>query len=207
MVALTMLLAASAVAQQQDSQSAPASGQSQKSDDQKPQEQKKPKTADENPFPEDISKKAAQADKGQDNQDQSDPTVPPRSDAARDSNSSSSNDRLQGVDVMGDKDKSLSDGAGGVIFNPKLAAEDVHVGGFYLQNGNFQGAYERFKEANLVNPGNADAVFGLAEAARGLKKTDEAIENYQVYLDAFPTGKKSKDAVKALKALSAAPKP
>jgi len=193
--ALTVLLAALPLAAQQ---------QQQDSQPPKQQEQKKPTTADENPFPEDVSKKAAQPEKQPEKNEDAPKTAPPRSDA--DANSSSSKDNLQGIGLLGDKDSRISDGAGKVIFNPKLAEEDVRVGGFYLKNGDYKGAYTRYKEATLVNPGNADAVFGLAESARGLKKNDEALENYQLYLDAIPNGKKSKEALKALKSLSAAPK-
>jgi len=193
--ALTVLLAAFPLAAQQQQQDSPPPKQ---------QEQKKPSTADENPFPEDVSKKAAQPEKQPEKNEDAPKTAPPRSDA--DANSSSSKDNLQGIDLLGDKDSRISDGAGKVIFNPKLAEEDVRVGGFYLKNGDYKGAYTRYKEATLVNPGNADAVFGLAESARGLKKNDEALENYQLYLDAIPNGKKSKEALKALKSLSAAPK-
>lgn len=185
----------------------PLGAQQQQQDNNQPpkqQEQKKPSTADENPFPEDVSRKAAQPEKQPDKNEDAPKTAPPRSDT--DANSSSSKDNLQGVDLLGDKDSRISDGAGKVIFNPELAEKDVRVGGFYLKNGDYKGAYERYKEATLVNPGNADAVFGLAESARGLKKNEEAIENYQVYLDAVPNGKRSKDALKALKSLGFTPK-
>jgi tetratricopeptide (TPR) repeat protein len=99
----------------------------------------------------------------------------------------------------------ISNGAGGYILNPKLASEDVRVGGFYLAQGDFKGAYARYKEATLVNPENADAVFGLAQAARGLNHNDEAAQNFRIYLDAFPDGKKAKEARKALALLGKAP--
>jgi hypothetical protein len=38
----------------------------------------------------------------------------------------------------------------------------------------------------------------LAEAARGLKLSAEAADNYRIYLDAFPDGPKAKAARKAL---------
>jgi TolA-binding protein len=87
--------------------------------------------------------------------------------------------------------------------NPKLATEDVRIGGFYLDQGDYKGAYLRYKEATLVDAGNAEAVFGLARAAEGLKQKDEAVQNFQLYLDAFPDGKKAKEARKALAALGA----
>src|ERR1700742_903204 len=163
--------------------------------------QKKHTTADDNPFPEDISRKAAQgtdappaADKG---------PAAPGNPAGTDSSSSSSRSKFEGLgDPINDGDR-VSNGAGGYVLNPKLAAEDVRVGGFYLQRRDYQGAYTRYKEATQVDPANADAVFGLAEAARGLNHKDEAVQNYLIYLDAFPDGKKSKDVRKVLADLGA----
>lgn len=103
----------------------------------------------------------------------------------------------------GDHDSAVSDGAGGFVQDPRLAGKDVKVGDFYLAQQNYNGAYSRYKEATQVDPGNAEAVFGLAEAARGLNKKDEAIDSYMIYLDAFPDGDKSKAARKALAALGA----
>jgi Flp pilus assembly protein TadD len=76
---------------------------------------------------------------------------------------------------------------------------------FYLKTGNYQGAYDRLREAARVDPTNADAVFGLAEAARHLNRRDEAIRNYQLYLSALPDGPRAKDARKGLKELGVKP--
>ena len=162
---------------------------------------KKPSTADENPFPEDISRKAAQ---GEDNSAPSDkpPTSPAKSSGTAPDGDSSSRSHFQGLGDLNDGGSRISNGAGGTIVSPKLATEDVKIGGFYLDQHDYKGAYARYKEATLVNPENADAVFGLAEAARGLNRKDEAADNYRIYLDAFPDGKKAKEARKALAALT-----
>jgi len=110
---------------------------------------------------------------------------------------SSSRTGLQNIDST-DPDARISDGAGGYIYDPKRAAQDVKIGGFYLVNQEYKGAYARFKEATKVDPTNPDAVYGLAEAARALKLNSEAADNYRVYLDAFPDGPKAKAARKAL---------
>jgi tetratricopeptide (TPR) repeat protein len=164
--------------------------------------EKKPSTADENPFPEDISKKAAQGDDAP----AANPDNPPRSSDEKRPAYSSSRAGMQGSNGSDDRESNISDGAGGYILNPKLAAQDVKIGGFYLTAGDYKGAYARYKEATKVNPENADAVFGLAEAARGLKLNDEAADNYRVYLEAFPDGGKSKAARKALAELVPAAK-
>ncbi len=163
---------------------------------------KQPSAAADNPFPEDISKKAAAA------ADNASPDVPASTDAPKPDEPpvSSSRTKLQNIDGAEDSESRISDGAGGYIHNPKLGAQDVKVGGFYLSNHDYKGAYDRFKEATKVAPENADAVFGLAEAARGLKLSAEAADNYRIYLDAVPDGAKAKAARKALAELAPGPK-
>jgi tetratricopeptide (TPR) repeat protein len=170
---------------------------------------KQPSAADENPFPEDISRKAADKANGTSDSDAPEPKTgkssgdQPKPDAP---NYSSSRTHLEDIGTADDNESRISNGAGGYILNPTLAAQDVKVGGFYLKTGDYKGAYTRYKEATEVNPENADAVFGLAEAARGLKLKDEAANNYRLYLDAVPDGSKSKAARKALAELGAGPK-
>ncbi|HEX3470914.1 MAG TPA: tetratricopeptide repeat protein [Silvibacterium sp.] len=232
---LVLLLAALPCHGQQSSQnSAPnseqgqSSSQSQAQDQSQPQSQstdksqapdgerkrlplgKRPATADENPFPEDISKKAAAA-AGNPAPDAPSAEPAAKSDkppaSSNDSQPDYSSSRTGLPDLDADSRESrISNGAGGYILNPQLAMQDVKIGGFYLNAGDYKGAYARFKEATEVNPENADAVFGLAEAARGLKLKDEAADNYRIYLDAVPDGPKSKAARKALAALGAPPK-
>ena len=200
-----VLAAAVSVAQQPPAQQDQASQQDQAKKDQAAgqnqdkstppaQPEKKHTTADDNPFPEDISKKAAQGDDAAPDS----PDKPPRSTPdAKTPGYSSSRTGVPDSDAV-EKDSRISNGVGGYIFDPKLASQDVKVGNFYLATTDYKGAYVRFKEATEVNPENADAVFGLAEAARGLKRNDEAADNYRVYLEAFPDGGKSKAARKAL---------
>ncbi len=171
---------------------------------------KQPTTADENPFPEAISKKAADAgsnstpeEPSADNAKSSDASKPG---AQPTPGYSSSRTGLRSLDDADSSESRISDGAGGYIYNPKLAAQDVKVGSFYFTSGDYKGAYARYKEATKVDPGNADAVFGLAESARALKLDSEATDNYRIYLDALPDGPKAKTARKALAALGQAPK-
>ncbi len=76
--------------------------------------------------------------------------------------------------------------------------DDVRVGNFYLRDGNAQGAYLRFKDAVERDAGDPDAQFGLAEAARRLRKTDEAKAHYAECLRLEPDGDHAKPARKAL---------
>src|SRR5579885_2748237 len=153
----------------------------------------KKSTADDNPFPEDVSKKAADAAKAKEAQAGPDAV----------SGESSSSDKTRGMDLEGDREGRISNGAGGVVHDPQLAEHDVHVGEFYLNRENYQGAYARLKEAVQADAGNPDAVFYLAEAARHLNRKDEAAQNYQLYLAALPDGPRAKAARKALHELSA----
>ncbi len=157
-------------------------------------EQAKPAPGD-NAFPEEQSRAAEKAANGAEASadagpadDGADRTVP----------ASSSRSRVKGMDVLGDRDERAATRGGGGGESPELAKEDVRVGQLYMADANYRGAYGRFKEATIVGPGNPDAVFFLAEAARKTAHLDEAATNYKLYLDANPKGKHSKDAKKAL---------
>lgn len=174
--------------QQQDPNAAPPAPTPQEADAPKPKSSKtdKPSEADQNPFPENQSRKAAQQDQQQ----------PPSS---RSPGYSSSQSGLQGLDIPKTNEDVRN------IHNPSLGNNDTQVGMFYLKTGNFKGAYDRFVEATQVDPANADAVFGLAESARHLNLRDEAIRNYKLYLSAVPDGSRAKDSRKALKELGVQP--
>ncbi len=56
-------------------------------------------------------------------------------------------------------------------------------------------------EAARSDPGNAEAVWGLAESAHQLQMNDVAIKNYRLYLSALPNGPHAKQIRKALKGM------
>ena len=87
------------------------------------------------------------------------------------------------------------------VADPARAKKDADVAGFYLKTGNYQGALLRYKDATTADPTNVEAIFGLAETQRMLKKNADAVRNYQLYLEIVPNGPKSKQALKALKTL------
>lgn len=190
-ILIVLLAGATGFAQQSSSQppAQPSSqeGQSQSEGSSQP---KKLSPSEANPFPEAQSQKAQDAVNG----------TAPKTDHP---DYSSSHVDLKRFSPDADRESRISNGAGGYIHDPQLAAKDVKVGNFYLQTRAYKGAYDRFKEATLVAPENADAVFGLAESARGLGMTKVAVTNYTVYLDAFPDGKRAKQARKALAELNA----
>lgn len=194
-------------AAQQDTAPQDSSSQGSTSQDSAPQSAAPPdapaqhtgkSTAQQNPFPEEQSEKAAkQAD-----QPQNAPAAAPGTSAPNAQDSSSS--AIKGLN-LGDIGPRSSDGSGGTVLSPDLARKDAKVGDFYLQTGDFKGAYDRFVEAAKVDPANAEAVYGLADAARHLNHREEAIRNYQLYLTALPDGPRSKDARKALKEMGVRP--
>lgn len=151
------------------------------------QQKKKQSLEEANPFPEAESQKAQDAANGAGNEN-------PKG-------YSSSHVDLGRFAPDADREERLSNGHGGFIHDPQLASKDDKVGEFYLQTGDYKGAYNRYREATEVAPEDANAIFGLAQAAKGLGWDKEAITNYTVYLEAIPDGKHSKDARKALKKL------
>jgi tetratricopeptide (TPR) repeat protein len=146
------------------------------------------KQSDSNPFPGTQSEKAAKQDQQ--------PSSGAAPEDKPDENSSSSQISPKLLDIPGDKDANNA-----AVESPQLAVKDTQVGTFYLKTGDYKGAYDRFVEAARVDPGNADAVFGLAESARRLNRRDEAIRNYRLYLSALPDGPRAKESRKALKEL------
>jgi tetratricopeptide (TPR) repeat protein len=160
----------------------------------------KPSAADDNPFPESQAEKAAGQNAGQDQK--SNPAAPG---SATPPGYSSSQTGMKGFDIPQDSGPALQDSGSSADYDSHLAKKDAQVGTFYLQTHDYQGAYDRFNEATHADPGNADAVFGLAEAARRLNHRDEALRNYRLYLSALPSGPRAKEARKALKEMGADP--
>jgi tetratricopeptide (TPR) repeat protein len=174
---------------------------------QPPQAAQKPgnAAAQENPFPEDVSKSAAAAAKSDDA-------------AGSSSSSSSSSSNPAGDAAGGDTDPnadlprdtgrhrlkkpSESDIQSGSLAGAGKAKDDVRIGRFYLSDGNYNGAYGRFSEASRLDPANLDAIYGLAASAAGMHHTDEALTNYKLYLQIAPDGNDAKSARKAIRELS-----
>jgi hypothetical protein len=153
------------------------------------------KSADQNPFPASQAKTAGGGQK---------PATAPGADASKSGDDySSSQSGLKDLDLPSTKPNQPGDP--GDFANATLAKKDTQVGMFYLHTGDYQGAYDRFVEAARADPGNADAVFGLAESAQRLNHRCEAVRTYLLYLTAVPDGSHAKDARKAVKDLGAQP--
>ncbi len=172
----------------------------------------KPSTATDNPFPEAVSRDAAKsASQDADSPKKSTAADNPFPEAvSRDAAKAAGNDQnpppkvelppgVSSSQSGGDADN--PNGAAPQVNDPVRAKKDAEVGGFYLKNGDYQGALLRYQDATAVDPTNVDAIFGLAETQQMLKKNADAARNYQLYLDIVPNGPKAKQAMKALKTL------
>jgi tetratricopeptide (TPR) repeat protein len=176
---------------------------------------KPPSTKGDNPFPEDISKQAAKAAAGSADSDHpadpaaTDPKHPTAADnpfpesVSRDAAKAAGNDPAPAAkpDIPPGFSSSQSNPGPDQVADPARSKKDAEVGGFYLKSGDYQGALLRYKDATSADPTNVEAIFGLAETQRMLKKDAEAARNYQLYLEIVPNGPKSKQALKALKTL------
>jgi hypothetical protein len=164
-------------------------------------------TKDENAFPEAVSKDAAKAAQAADPQKPAAQENPFPESQSRDAAKAAGNDPAPAPKhdlppgVSSSQSDDVNDAAAYDTPDPARAKKDADVGGFYLKNGDYQGALLRYKDATAADPTNVDVIFGLAETQRLLKKNAEAARNYQLYLDVVPNGPKAKQAMKALKAL------
>ena len=80
--------------------------------------------------------------------------------------------------------------------------EDVQVAGYYQNDGNFKGAYDRAKEAVSLDKDDPSAHLALAESARKLGKLDEAEQEYKLCLTLDPVPKERKTAERALQSMT-----
>jgi tetratricopeptide (TPR) repeat protein len=86
-------------------------------------------------------------------------------------------------------------------WDPHRAAKDVEVGEYYLKLKNYRAALERFNDALLYKPNDAESTFGLAVTQEKLDLFAKARQNYSKYLEILPAGPKAKEAQEALKRL------
>lgn len=81
----------------------------------------------------------------------------------------------------------------------EAAAEDISVGGYYLDKKNWRAALSRFQSAMVLDPENPDVYWGLAEAEHHMGDLGNARVHYEKVLDYDPDGPHAKQARKALK--------
>lgn len=177
---------------------------------QKPQ-QSTPAAKDDNPFPEDLSRKAAEAAKQPvAKPDDSGPPAavePPAAGGESTSNAGYQpppDDEVPAVANPERRKLRLNDeSAVGTPHADRLASKDEEIADLYYKDGNYQGALNRYKDALHFVPDDETAAFGIAECARKIGKRDESLAAYQIYLRLAPQGKKAKEARKAIEELRA----
>jgi Flp pilus assembly protein TadD len=79
-------------------------------------------------------------------------------------------------------------------YDPHKAAKDIEVGEYYLKTKNYRAALDRFQEALLYKPRDAEAIFRLAQTQEKLELFTPAYKNYRLYLEIFPGGPFAKEA-------------
>lgn len=84
-------------------------------------------------------------------------------------------------------------------YDPHKAAKDVEVGEYYLKRKNYRAALDRFNEALLYKPNDAEATIRLAQTQEKLELYALAYQNYQNYLKMLKDGPFAKDAHEAIK--------
>jgi Tfp pilus assembly protein PilF len=83
-------------------------------------------------------------------------------------------------------------------YDPHKAAKDVEVGQYYLKHKNYRAALDRFNEALLYKPNDAEATFYLAATQDRLELYDLAYKNYRFYVTLLPEGPYAKQAQEAI---------
>jgi tetratricopeptide (TPR) repeat protein len=71
-------------------------------------------------------------------------------------------------------------------YDPLAAEKNIEVGSFYLKQGNYDAALERFRDAARLHPGYAKPYLMMAEAYERKKDFPEAIKAYQQTLHLYP---------------------
>jgi tetratricopeptide (TPR) repeat protein len=95
----------------------------------------------------------------------------------------------------------LSDAGSEGLVDTARAEKDMQVADYYIKDGNYAGAYLRYKDAVTFAPDDAEAHFRLAEMARKQGKKTEAASEYAACLKLDEQGKRAKEARKALEEL------
>ena len=115
----------------------------------------------------------------------------------------------QGSDLLKDE-ATLGDTTEFRPWDPHKAAKDIEVGDYYFKRKNFIGAESRYREALFYKDNDAIASYKLAVCLEKLNRPDEALIQYETYLEILPYGPESAEAKKAIERLktpSASTKP
>jgi tetratricopeptide (TPR) repeat protein len=86
-------------------------------------------------------------------------------------------------------------------WDPHRAAKDVEVGDFYFKQKNYKAAESRYREALYYKDNDAMATFRLAICLERMDRLDEALREYEAYLQILPYGPEGAQAKKAIERL------
>jgi tetratricopeptide (TPR) repeat protein len=107
---------------------------------------------------------------------------------------SSSKDSQIDLNAGPDSSSPVPIAAAAYPFDPHRAAKDVEVGNWYLKQKNYRAALDRFHDALLYKPKDAEATFGLAVTQEKLDLLLQSYQNYKEYLALLPEGPMAKDS-------------
>ena len=128
-------------------------------------------------------------------QPKEEPPPPPKNDKPGESSSKESQISLEGP-TKGSGDTTVQQM---YPYDPHKSAKDVEVGRFYLNSKNYRAALDRFNEALLYKPRDADATFYLGQTQEKLELYERASKNYHDYLAMLPEGPYARESQDALK--------
>ena len=121
---------------------------------------------------------------------------PPANDAKTHPNSSEA--------VADAEAKSLDNGVSEFhTWDPHKAAKNVEVGDFYFRRKNYRAAEDRYREALRYKENDAVATLRLAVCLEKLGILDDALVEYQNYLNILPHGHDAPEAEKAIARIKA----
>jgi Flp pilus assembly protein TadD len=84
-------------------------------------------------------------------------------------------------------------------WDPHRAAKDIEVGNYYLKQKNYRAALERFHDALLFKPDDAEATYGLAVTQEKMDLFAQAYKSYSRYLEILPHGSLAKESEEGMK--------
>lgn len=90
-----------------------------------------------------------------------------------------------------------------VRYDPHRAEKDIEVGNYYLKQKNYRAALERFHDALIYKPDDAQATYGLAVTQEKVDLFSQAYNSYSKYLELLPHGPDAKEAEAGLKRMEA----
>jgi len=86
-------------------------------------------------------------------------------------------------------------------WDPYRAEKDIEVGQYYMKNGKFDAAIDRFTDAIEAKPGYAPPFryLGEAQEKKGMKR--DAIKSYKRYLELYPHAEDKEKILKKIEKL------